>query len=229
MPPRRHARKPKRRVRKIRRSVRTRRTGGRSTLRNTKASAIVADRFITKMKYADRDVLSPVTNGITIAHLYNLNSIYDPDRTGTGHQPMGRDQLAVLYHRYRVFAVSWRVAFSANGTSGTVVVEPVNSEQTLSGQSIAPTREAPRAICKPTALYTPTTITGRISLPRLNGQTSAEFKGSNRFQALSDASPDELQTLQIGYNSIGSLTSISYDIQLTYHVEWFDPLPVGPS
>lgn len=33
---------------------------------------------------------------------FNLNSLYDPDKTGTGHQPYGYDALQVAYNRYKV-------------------------------------------------------------------------------------------------------------------------------
>lgn len=35
-------------------------------------------------------------------HTFNLTSIFDPDVTGGGHQPRGRDQWALLYDYYRV-------------------------------------------------------------------------------------------------------------------------------
>jgi hypothetical protein len=36
-------------------------------------------------------------------YIWNINSLYDPDRTGTGFQPTYFDQLSEIYGRYRVY------------------------------------------------------------------------------------------------------------------------------
>ena len=48
--------------------------------------------------------------GVAFAdHTWNLTSIQDPDVTGGGHQPRGRDQWATMYEFYRVKNVHVRV------------------------------------------------------------------------------------------------------------------------
>lgn len=181
------------------------------------------------MKYADRYNINALAGGAGV-QIFNLNSTFDPDRTGVGHQPWGRDQIATLYNRYRVFAVSWRVTFFPLATAGSLFVVPLNTDQTLQAQSISNIRETPRAIVKISSTTDPTVFTGRISLASLNGQTSAQYKGADRFESLSTADPSELMTLQVGAiaNSSGATTYV-VDAQLTYHVEWFDPVPVTQS
>lgn len=231
---RRYAKKS--RARKYRRSTRKvyrrSRRSNKSTIRNSRPSAIIADRFITKMKYGDRyAVPAPGAVGVNGAYLFNLNSVYDPDRTGVGHQPWGRDQLAGLYNRYRVFAVSWRISFynAPQAAQASFAVVPVNTDATLGGTSLSVLRETPRAIVKISSVDKPTVFTGRITLSKLNGQTTSEYKGSDRFSALNNADPSELMTLQVVANPAVQNTSYTFEAQLTYHVEWFDPLPVGQS
>lgn len=76
------------------------------------------DRVMVKMRYADVKSRA-VALAVVDEYQYNLNSTYDPDRTGGGHQPMGRDQLlGTLYNKYRVHSVDVRVTFQPVGGIG---------------------------------------------------------------------------------------------------------------
>lgn len=56
---------------------------------------------IAKLRYDD---LINVTSATSVlgSHVFRANSIYDPDYSGTGHQPMGHDEWAQLYNHYVV-------------------------------------------------------------------------------------------------------------------------------
>lgn len=56
---------------------------------------------IAKLRYCSNiSVIS--TLGALGSHTFGANDIYDPDITGTGHQPMGHDQWANLFNHYVV-------------------------------------------------------------------------------------------------------------------------------
>lgn len=61
------------------------------------------DTYQTKLRYADTYDLT--LDGLTGLSQYQwaLNSLYDPDLTGTGAQPTYFDQLAEVYNNYRVY------------------------------------------------------------------------------------------------------------------------------
>lgn len=40
---------------------------------------------------------------------FRLNSMFDPDKTGTGHQPLFRDTMSGIYARYRINSVNWKL------------------------------------------------------------------------------------------------------------------------
>lgn len=67
-------------------------------------------RAITKLKYSDTLVLTSNTG--TISHYkFGLNTLYDPNTTGTGHQPMMFDQMMQVYNHFTVIASKITVRF----------------------------------------------------------------------------------------------------------------------
>ena len=51
-----------------------------------------------------------------------MNSVYDPDYSGAGHQPQGFDEYSALYNSYRVNYVDVEIeAFTAAGEASTVM------------------------------------------------------------------------------------------------------------
>lgn len=83
-------------------------------------------RYICKMKYA-QDMITPASG----LYSFNLNSVFDPDQTGIGHQPYGMDQLTPLYHRYRVIACGWRVTTTTAGQTVQLASLPLNENPSV--------------------------------------------------------------------------------------------------
>lgn len=75
------------------------------------------DTLRTQLRYADVFILTS-TVGSVAEHAMRMNSLYDPDFTGTGHQPYFYDQLASVYSRYSVVKSTMKCKFSlvANST-----------------------------------------------------------------------------------------------------------------
>lgn len=93
----------KRRASKYRRMRRAR--GSRLVMYNR----LVQPKVRTILRYVDTKTLTG-TSGTT-KHSFLLNSLYDPDNTGGGHQPAFKDQWAALYGKYRVLGCSVTVIF----------------------------------------------------------------------------------------------------------------------
>lgn len=196
---------------------------GRSHMVLNRALAPIPQRFITKMKYSE--FVSADVFGI---HRFNLNSIYDPNRTGVGHQPYGFDTLASLYNRYRVIACGYRIHVAAGtGTSGSqsfqVVALPANEE--LSTSSLSEWRENPRAkyICQNAGAPT-VFLKGKTYIPSLVGRTRAQYMADDRYQATTAASPNELAILNLAIGGGADTLTAGAGIQilLEYTVEFFD-------
>ena len=75
-------------------------------------------------------------SGTTLSdgHVFSANSLYDPDTTGTGHQPRGFDQLSALYKMYRVHTAEFLFTVVNTGASRMYVnVAPDTSSSTPTG------------------------------------------------------------------------------------------------
>lgn len=191
----------------------------------------IPQRYITKMKYCE--TYTPINStGQTIWRV-NLNSIFDPNRTGIGHQPYGHDTFATLYNRYRVIACNFVIsAFSGNGSTIQLAAIPANEE--FIAASISEYRENPR--CR-FMVQTPGSVMrvmkGKVNLPSLTGRTVQQYMADDRYQAQFGASPSELMVLNINSQqfdeSLLTATAVTYQLTLEYVVELFDPKNLGQS
>lgn len=205
----------------------------RPTVNVNRALQPFAQRYITKMKYAEiRAVTGPAGGGL-VQYNFNLNSVYDPNLTGIGHQPYGYDQLVDLYNRYRVFKVDYAISAyntdSANNYS-VIAAVPANETITVSG-GVSELMENPRARYITQAPQASLKVLrGSISLPSLVGRTKAQYLADDRYQALATSSPAEQAVLNVMAGVItgssgagGTGTNVmNLSISLVYHVEWFD-------
>lgn len=189
-------------------------------------------RYVS-LKYTDIFFVT-VTTATAASQIFNLNSLFDPDRTGTGHQPYGFDQLAALYNRYRVLKCRWKIEFAAATASYNIVVVPVNgllasSLTTLAGFTAA--AESPRSkVGLIGAGGTSVIITGGLSINALNGVTLTEYLADDRFEAQVGTSPAEVITLYVGlYNPNAASVISNYSVELTYEVDMHDIIAVAQS
>lgn len=61
----------------------------------------LADRTMVKLKYMERIVFTS-TAGVQSSQVFRGNSLFDPNQTGTGQQPLGFDEWCNFYANYRV-------------------------------------------------------------------------------------------------------------------------------
>lgn len=191
---------------------------GRKTVNINRALQPIPQRYICKMKYSETFNAPTISPYVRL----NLNSIFDPNRSGGGHQPYGHDTMQTLYNRYRVINCSYIV----RGYSGTDAVRfgalPANEE--VSPTTMSELVENPRCRFKhafPNGLQG--VIRGSVHIPSLVGRTKAQYMADDRYQAQMGASPQELAILNVfGQNVLDGNVQVLYTVELTYTVEFFD-------
>jgi len=185
------------------------------------------------LKYTDRLTISLATVTAT-TYVYNLNGCFDPDRTGTGHQPYGYDIVATLYNRYRVRKTKWAIVFAPSSSSYNLGVLPLNgllAASPVDSLTFLNARENPRckgwiqgasgqSYCK----------RGGVNLASLNGVQPVEYLADDRFESAMTANPTEVMVLELlFYNPGGSTITINVDVTIEFYVDIHDPISLGGS
>lgn len=203
--------------------------GKRKTVNVNRALSPFAQRYITKMKYAEQLKVTGPGGGGLATFRFNLNSIFDPNRTGIGHQPYGHDTMQSIYNRYRVIKCSYVISAYNSASDGDaysiVAALPANEQVNLIG-GVAEAQENPR--CKfitqaPNAGLK--VLRGTVYLPSLMGRSKSQYMADDRYQAVYGSDPSELGILNIYAGTLDgevATNTMSLNVVLTYTVESFD-------
>lgn len=216
---------PKRRL--IRRKRLARRPK-RTTVTVNRALSPIPQRYITKMKYSE----TITTSAVFGAYAMNLNSLWDPNSSGVGHQPYGYDQLAVLYNRYRVVSCGYRLNLAVGSATTPVILTAMPSNTVVTASSASEIRENPRAkyiTQNPGA--SSMVLHNKCYIPSLVGRTKAQYMADDRYQATTVDSPNELAILNIQTFSGSDVAAPSVQVQVVmeFLVEFFDIKSLGQS
>ncbi len=84
-----------------------------------KIGALLNPKLKVKLRYVDTITIAVASAAIN-NHVFRANSIFDPDLTATGHQPLLHDTYATLYERYRVLSSTIKVT-PITTSSSTIV------------------------------------------------------------------------------------------------------------
>lgn len=186
------------------------------------------NRMRTKLHYNSRTQLNP--GNLTFSYTFNMNSLYDPDQTGVGTQPMFFDNLKVMYARYRVRGFKYNITVSNLNTPVRLVALPYNNAPPISVTQAAETPMAKTYIINAMSNggRCIQKISGYVSIKKLLGENLDD----DRDQANNDASPSNLARFMLYGETLDGATSISsvnLCYNLTFYSELFDRIPVTGS
>jgi len=109
----------RRAIKRSRKRVKRARRGKKSAVR-PRSIATAGVGFPKKMlmthKYRER-VTMVATSGALTKYQFSTNSLWDPNTSGTGHQPLYFDQMTALYDHYVVIGSRFRAKFCTDGAS----------------------------------------------------------------------------------------------------------------
>lgn len=177
------------------------------------------------MRYNENLVHGPAA--VSHTYQFRLNSLYDPNLTGSGHQCMYYDQLANIYNRYRVTGVKYRITFTNVNTPCRVGVVPTNNDipSDMDDLTVMPYNRHSIINAMTSGGKSSATLSGYVSLKKLLGESLAD----DRDQAITNASPVNVVPLNIMTEALDkstTITTLNYIVELTYYATFFDLIPV---
>lgn len=189
-----------------------------------------APRIMATLKYSYSSLCSVAAPD---SNVMRLNSLYDPDYTYTGHQPIGFDQYSALYNNYRVISV--RVSGEAYNLVAAPAVFVMFANTDLSSiTSPFQAAEQPNATKQtvPSGNSLPLRINRNFSMAKICGMTEEEYRTSPNTAATIAANPTNLAVLHnLVCDVVGNpvTNSVAFSLVLTFRAEFFNPVLMAQS
>lgn len=189
------------------------------------------ERARTTLKYVSYLRVNPgvLTGTDTV---FSLNGVFDPEVSGTGHQPREYDVWAALYGKYRVMRVLVRGEVRQRASHGIEVsLIPTNSATAMTSTQIP--QELPRAVhCGTTGSNQPVVHFRQVFKPNeILGMTMRQYLDNEDTAAAVGSNPGEQPYLHLWAQQLDSATVLDceYYLELEYDVEWYDRIISGTS
>lgn len=190
---------------------------------------------VIKMRYIQRLELDPGASTAFVANLFSANSIFDPDATGAGHQPMGHDQWANFYQGYCVLGSKISI-IGLNATSSVPIIFGVKLLRTTSSghTDITGLMEDPTVSWR----FMQTAVNGNVPRPAIAKYSARKFyntpspaSNSNLLAAMSGnpATQAYYFVFMGAHDQTTDVPKLSMVVKITYIVQLTEPVELSQS
>lgn len=192
--------------------------------RNVVATGIgLPKKILTTHKYCDQVAINTGATGQLANYFWSCNSMYDPNRSGTGHQPMYYDQYIGLYDHYTVIGAEAKFTIMKTDSNSTIPVMVgcfVNDDTIVtpsSGQGLAEQTLGKYRYVH--GQYPKTVFKVKWSAKKTFGKG---VLANNSLQGSAGGNPTEEQFFQCFIDSSASITqtSVLVDVEIKYICMW---------
>lgn len=186
-----------------------------------------------KLKYGalinKNDALAAVVHQI-----FRANSLFDPDFTGIGHQPMGFDQWSALYSRYRVNAAKIEVTWVQSNTTedahffAGIELAGTTTPRSDPEQIIESSQSVYAGLGNTSAGSATKTITMYVDLKKAFG---VKDLSDHNYSATTGNNPTNQLYFQCSTFALSGASILEFFMitEITYYVTFFDPRELGAS
>lgn len=190
-------------------------------------------RYQCKHTYSETITLTTGTAGVSPAeYSFRLTSLYDPNLTGTGHQPYGFDQVTVLYARYLVKHVNVIIRMTTNASAAGEVmasygIRGVNDFQITTGWTSDQFTENPQFQTQiiQFGASSQNTREARISIQpwSIMGTSKQSYMTNlDQYGSLNNTNPTLCPLLVLNVSSPGGTAGdkVYFNVVIMYSAEW---------
>jgi hypothetical protein len=190
------------------------------------------DRLSCKLRYSQKSVFA--SSAAPSAQVFNINSVFDPDQTGTGHQPSYFDILSSCYSRYWVRGAWAKVTLTNQSSSVSFDAVAAYSDNNASTQTVEAISESRYA--KDVTLGTTGAISTRvidmpyISMTQIMG-TRGNLKTGSEFYSLVNTNPLDTAYFYFKVAASDGTTAgvVAWRVDIVYDCVFKDVNPSYPS
>lgn len=158
-----------------------------------------------------------------------LNSVYDPNYTGAGHQAYGFDQMAALYEKYRVDNVKFQLLFTTPGATNDIfcaaAVAP-NFSSGMTGAAIYWCTEQPNSFYGQLSSsgQRRCVLQGNINLAQLCGVPKVKYISDPDYSSAVTTNPAEDIALTFAIACYDGTNAVACQVHcvMSFDVYWFD-------
>ncbi len=188
---------------------------------------VMPDTVLVPMRYRESVLFTNISGLGT--YVYSMNNIFDPNITGTGHQPLGHDQWATFFSKYEVLASRIKIKIlppDLNIVRFTVfpseTVTPLGNSTASSEQPYSKTTSITDSVVSKSNF-----ITNYMSVRKLEGRSTASIN----FTAPFGSAPTSQRYWQLMLASLSgtSIADIFVDVDILYYCRLFKRITLSSS
>lgn len=119
--------------RKVNKRINKKAVNTQIALRNANLGQGFPDKLTMTHRYVERVTLTNAAPSAVQTGHFSCNGLYDPNTSGTGHQPIYFDQLTAIYDQYCVILSKIKITFTNTGTVPCYAGVFLNDDTAMTG------------------------------------------------------------------------------------------------
>lgn len=181
---------------------------------------------VRRLRYVDTGLSFTTGTGLAGGYVFSCNGLYDPDITGTGHQPVGFDQMMLSYLHYCVLRARAKVLFHNEASAYVTCAIAVRASSTL---QTVPNQILEDGLVVYTSMMQTTTYTGSVLLEmpcdvaRFGGVRQLRDNSLYRGDSASNPSEQSYFHIYAWDSETASARTVSFQVLIEYEAAFMEP------
>jgi len=183
---------------------------------------------ICRHKYVDAvTVPAGGAAGVPTIYQFRANSMYDPDFTGVGHQPMFRDEMAAQYKYYTVINSAVRVSFPNTDNNTNNYLLWVDDDVNIPADGNTAMEQHSSSLQRLNNRNTPFVLRAKYNAAAWNKTNRAGLMADDQQKTSSGSSPNQSKWYTIfisPQNATSIVAAHIVKVELVFYTVWREPV-----